>query len=110
MEKQTAIEGSNSMKVVPLINGEGSRQQTMAAQLVIAGRQPARSRRRSTPRAPSRKAARARPVRAAARRTTKRPARLVKGSAAAKRYMAIIRGGRSGFGRPNWRAARRCRQ
>jgi len=79
--------------IKPMINGaEGAAQQTTAAQMVLGklvGRNGSGRRRRA--RGPSRrKAARPRRARATASRA-KRPARLVKGSAAAKRYMASIR-------------------
>lgn len=62
-------------------------QQTLAAQTMaskrsgrIGGKRSATKRRKAKAAAPARK-----------RRTSKRPARLVKGSAAAKKYMASIR-------------------
>ncbi len=65
----------------------GAGQQTMATQMIgarPAGNGPRRRKRKTAKkRAPMKRAKRA--------RSTKRPARLVKGSAAAKRYMASIR-------------------
>lgn len=77
------------------IPGLGDSQQTITSQLVLgrmAGARTGTKRRKKKPVA--RKAALARPARkraSAARKTAKRPARLVKGSMAAKRYMASIR-------------------
>jgi hypothetical protein len=75
-----------SMYIPP--NGfAGQGEQTQANQLVAAMiARPARKRRKAK-RAKPRAAARAKPR----KRKAKRPARLVKGSAAAKRYMASIR-------------------
>ena len=79
--------------IKPMPNGVGAAQQTTAAQMLLgtlAGRGNGSGRRRRA-RGPSRrKVARPRRARAASSRA-KRPARLVKGSAAAKRYMASIR-------------------
>jgi hypothetical protein len=75
-----------------MVNGEGAQQQTAAAQMILRKlvNGNGTGRRRSTTRPSRRKAARP-----AARRASARPrrgiARLVKGSAAAKRYMASIR-------------------
>lgn len=79
------------MKIIPMVNGEGASQQTAAAQLVMRSLVNGRSGPRRAPR--RRKAVRARKARAgtATRRKRRKPARLVKGSAAAKRYMASIR-------------------
>ncbi len=76
----------------PMPNGEGAAQQTTAAQLVLGrvarnGSGPRRRSRTSS----RRKASQVRKAAPARRRASKRPARLVKGSAAAKRYMASIR-------------------
>lgn len=79
----------------PLPMGFG--QQTMATQLMISGiAKPARKKRRTVrKKAKTRRAtARKRPAVKAKRRTSgrkKKPARLVKGSAAAKRHMAKLR-------------------
>lgn len=76
----------------PMPNGQGAAQQTTAAQMVLGrvanGGTP--SGRRRSVRTSSRKA-QVRRTRAPASRRSKRPARLVKGSAAAKKYMASIR-------------------
>jgi len=74
-----------------LLNGQGMDQQTTAAKLAASSMSPKSSGRRSR-RAPSPRA-RAQKARPAARRARRngKPARLVKGSAAAKRYMASIR-------------------
>ena len=68
----------------------GQGQQTQANQLVpaMSGAAPARKRRKKKRAKP--KTAR-KTTRKRSSRSTKRPARLVKGSAAAKRYMAAIR-------------------
>lgn len=78
------------MKIRPMVNGTGAAQQTMPAQMILAtlNRGTGTARRRSR-RRPSRAVPAAR--RRKARATARRPARLVKGSAAAKRYMASIR-------------------
>jgi len=80
--------------IKPMPNGVGAAQQTTAAQMllgVLANGRGNGSGRRRRARGPSRrKVARPRRARAASSRA-KRPARLVKGSAAAKRYMASIR-------------------
>ena len=80
------------MKVYVPPNGfVGSASQTMATQMIGAPRTAPARRKRATKK---RAAAPARKRRTTARRATsssKRPARLVKGSAAAKRYMASIR-------------------
>jgi len=71
-------------------NPAGVGQQTRAAQIIIGGAagngMQRRKVRRKKPRAAARKTARA-----TAKRSTRKTARLVKGSAAAKRYMASIR-------------------
>jgi len=80
--------------IKPMPNGAGAAQQTTAAQMLLGklagGRANGSGRRRRARGPSSRKVARPRRARAASSRT-KRPARLVKGSAAAKRYMASIR-------------------
>lgn len=85
------------MRIRPMVNGQGAAQQTAAAQMILQAmpRSNGNGRRRAVPRRPSRPSARratARP--AAVRASAKRPARLVKGSRAAKAYMAKIRGKR----------------
>lgn len=71
----------------------GAGQQTQAAQLIELGMPRATApRRRRKKKAAKRAAPRRRTAkRKTAKRASKRPARLVKGSAAAKRYMASIR-------------------
>lgn len=75
----------------PMVNGQGASQQTAAAQMVLGRLVGAKSGpRRRARTANRRKAVPVRRARAAGRRS-KKAARLVKGSAAAKRYMASIR-------------------
>lgn len=80
----------------PMVNGAGAAQQTTAAQMILSGlnRGTRSGPRRRKSRAASARATPARRRKRAAgarKRSAARPARLVKGSAAAKRYMASIR-------------------
>lgn len=80
------------MQWVPPNGFIGNGQQTMATQMITGGmRSTANGTRRRRRKTKKRASASSTRKRKASRRSTKRPARLVKGSAAAKRYMAKIR-------------------
>lgn len=69
---------------------QGFAQQSQAVQAILRGKSPTRKKRRTT----KKRTAKKRVVKkraTARRRTTKQPARMVKGSAAAKRHMAKLR-------------------
>lgn len=78
--------------VIPPNGWAGTAQQTQATQLVVGGMSGrATGTRRRKRKSAAKRATPKRRTRRASSRSAKRPARMVKGSAAAKRYMAKLR-------------------